>query len=65
MNSQTFENIALRGQAEVGFANEGQAVSIRGFTSDSTVPALASYGTMLRAGARSLVAAPRPKRPRW
>jgi hypothetical protein len=46
VNSQVFEHIALRGQAEVGFLNEGQAISIRGYTSDNAVPALSTYGTM-------------------
>ena len=46
VNGQVFENITLRGQSEVGFANEGQAISIRGFTSDNAVPALSTYGTL-------------------
>ena len=46
VNGQTFENITLRGQTEVGFANEGQSISIRGFTSDNAVPALSTYGTL-------------------
>lgn len=46
VNGQVFEHITLRGQTEVGFANEGQAVSIRGFQSESTVPALTTYGTL-------------------
>ncbi len=46
VNGQVFEHIILRGQTEVGFANEGQAISIRGFQSDSTVPALTTYGTL-------------------
>lgn len=46
VNGQVFEHIILRGQTEVGFANEGQAISIRGFRSDSTVPALTTYGTL-------------------
>ncbi|MEO7319149.1 MAG: glycosyl hydrolase family 28-related protein [Chthoniobacteraceae bacterium] len=47
VNSQTFENITLRGQSEIGFVNEGQAVSVRGLVSDNAVPALSSYGTLL------------------
>ena len=47
VNSQTFENITLRGQSEIGFANEGQPVSIRGLVSDNAVPALSTYGTLL------------------
>lgn len=46
VNGQVFEHIILRGQSEVGFANEGQAISIRGLQSDSTVPALTTYGTL-------------------
>jgi hypothetical protein len=46
VNGQVFEHITLRGQAEVGFVNEGQAISIRGFTSDNAVPALCTYGTL-------------------
>lgn len=46
VNSQVFEHIRLRKQTEVGFTNEGQAVSIRGFTSDNAVPALSSYGML-------------------
>ncbi|MFN0054526.1 MAG: glycosyl hydrolase family 28-related protein [Planctomycetales bacterium] len=52
VNSQTFENITLRGQTEAGFTNEGQPVSIRGFTSDNAVPALSTYGTLLLTDAR-------------
>jgi len=46
VNSQVFEHVTLRGQADVGFSNEGQTVSIRGLTSENTVPALATYGTL-------------------
>jgi len=46
VNGQVFEHITLRGQTEVGFANEGQSISIRGFTSDNAVPALSTYGTL-------------------
>ena len=46
VNGQTFENITLRGQRRVGFRNEGQAISIRGLTSENAVPALSSYGTL-------------------
>ena len=46
VNGQTFEAITLRGQTESGFANEGQAVSIRGLTSVNSVPAVVSYGTL-------------------
>ncbi|MHB8863662.1 MAG: glycosyl hydrolase family 28-related protein [Pirellulaceae bacterium] len=46
VNGQTFEQITLRGQAEFGFSNEGQAISIRGLVSHSAVPAVQSYGTL-------------------
>ena len=46
VNGQVFEHLTLRGQTEVGFANEGQSISIRGFTSDNAVPALSTYGTL-------------------
>jgi len=46
VNGQVFEHIMLRGQTEVGFANEGQSISIRGFTSENAVPALSTYGTL-------------------
>jgi hypothetical protein len=46
VNSQTFEHLTLRDQTEVGFANEGQPVSIRALKSDNAVPALATYGTL-------------------
>ncbi|MDB6131963.1 MAG: hypothetical protein JWM59_206 [Verrucomicrobiales bacterium] len=47
VNSQTFENITLRGQRGVGFRNEGQTVSIRGLVSDNAVPAVSTYGNLL------------------
>ncbi len=46
VNGQTFEHITLRRQTEVGFTNEGQAISIRGLVSDNSVPALSVYGTV-------------------
>jgi hypothetical protein len=46
VNGQVFENIFLRGQTEVGFLNEGQTISIRGLRSESTVPAVSTYGTL-------------------
>ncbi len=46
VNGQVFEHITMRGQTELGFVNEGQTVSIRGFTSDNAVPALSTYGTL-------------------
>lgn len=46
VNGQVFEHITLRGQREFGFDNAGQAISIRGLTSDNAVPALRSYGTL-------------------
>lgn len=49
VNSQTFENLTLRGQGEVGFMNEGQSVSIRGLVIESFVPAISSYGRLMLA----------------
>lgn len=46
VNGQTFEHITLRGQAQCGFENEGQAISIRGLRSENTVPAIRSYGSL-------------------
>jgi hypothetical protein len=46
VNSQTLEHLELTGQTEFGFDNEGQAISIRGLTSENAVPALRSYGTL-------------------
>lgn len=46
VNSQTFENITLSGQAEVAFQNEGQSVSIRHLTSYNAVPAIMTYGAL-------------------
>lgn len=47
VNSQTFEKITLRGQRQVGLQNEGQSISIRGLTSDNSVPAISTYGRLL------------------
>lgn len=47
VNSQTFENLTLRGQRQCGLRNEGQTISIRGLTSDNAVPAVSSYGRLL------------------
>ncbi len=52
VNGQVFEHLRLRGQTEVGFANEGQAISIRGLESESTAPALTTYGTLCLLEAR-------------
>jgi hypothetical protein len=46
VNGQVFEHITLRGQTELGFANEGQSISIRRLISDNAVPALSTYGTL-------------------
>ncbi len=46
VNSQTFEQITLRGQTQLGFENEGQAISIRRLVSDNAVPAIQTYGTL-------------------
>lgn len=52
VNSQTFEHVTLAGQTMVGFDNAGQAVSIRGLTSDNAVPAVRTYGTLCLVEAR-------------
>lgn len=52
VNSQTFENLSLRGQTQTGLTNEGQTISIRGFTSDNTVPAVSTYGRLLLVDAK-------------
>jgi hypothetical protein len=54
VNGQVFEHIALRGQSEVGFVNEGQAISIRGLTSDNAVTTLSTYGTLCLLDAKLL-----------
>ena len=46
VNSQTFEDITLRNQTNLGFSNEGQSVSIRHLTSDNAVPAIMTYGSL-------------------
>ncbi len=46
VNGQTFEHITLRGQAQFGFDNEGQTISIRGLRSENAIPAVRSYGTL-------------------
>jgi hypothetical protein len=52
VNSQTFENITLRGQRQAGFTNEGQPISIRGLTSNNAVPAVSTYGKLLLTDAK-------------
>ena len=47
VNSQTFENIILRGQRQGGIQNEGQSISIRRLTSENAVPAVSTYGKLL------------------
>lgn len=47
VNSQTFENLRLRGQRQFGFTNEGQSISIRGLVSENSVPAVSTYGRLL------------------
>jgi len=37
--------LTLRGQRRIAFRNEGQAISIRGLTSDNAVPAVSNYRT--------------------
>lgn len=46
VNSQTFEHLVLRGQREFGLDNAGQTISLRGLTSENSVPAVRSYGTL-------------------
>jgi len=46
VNGQTFEHISLRGQRRIGFRNEGQNISIRGFLSENAVPAVMTYGSL-------------------
>lgn len=46
VNSQTFEDISVRGQRQVGFQNTGQPVSIRHLRSENGVPAISTYGTL-------------------
>ncbi len=45
VNSQTFEYLTLRNQRQVGFDNQGQAISVRGLMSENSVPAIRTYGT--------------------
>ena len=52
VNSQTFEQITLRGQRKMGLHNEGQQISIRGLASDNAVPAIGTYGKLLLADAK-------------
>lgn len=51
VNSQTFENLTLRGQGKFGFTNEGQSISIRGLVSENAVPAVSTYGRLMLADA--------------
>ncbi len=44
VNGQTFEYITLRHQRQFGFDNEGQAISVRGLSSENQIPAVRSYG---------------------
>ena len=46
VNGQTFEHILLRGQSEVGLENTGQSISVRGLYSQSSAPAVRSYGSL-------------------
>jgi hypothetical protein len=52
VNGQVFEHITLRGQSVVGFANEGQAVSLRGLEYTGPGTALMTYGTLCLVEAR-------------
>jgi hypothetical protein len=47
VNSQTLEDITLRGQSVFGIDNEGQTLNIRRLVSENTVPAVRCYGTTL------------------
>ncbi len=47
VNSQTFENITLRGQGKIGLTNEGQTISIRNLVSENSVPAVFTYGRLM------------------
>lgn len=44
VNGQTFEYISLRNQKQIGFDNEGQSISVRGLTSENSVPVVRTYG---------------------
>ncbi|MFO0912510.1 MAG: glycosyl hydrolase family 28-related protein [Pirellulales bacterium] len=46
VNSQTFENVTLEGQTDVGLDNEGQTISVRTLSSVNRVPSVRSYGTL-------------------
>ncbi len=46
VNGQVFERIVLKRQTEVGLTNQGQTLSVRGLVSESTVPAVMSYGSL-------------------
>ena len=63
VNSQTFEDIVLRGQKQLGFDNEGQTISIRRLVSENEVPALRSYGTLCLIDARITGSGPASKLP--
>jgi hypothetical protein len=47
VNSQTFERIALTGQAKAGLINEGQCISIRGLHSENEVTAIQTRGGLM------------------
>ncbi len=46
VNSQTFEDLHLQGQRDLGFENQGQSISIRGLVSENEVPAVMTYGNL-------------------
>ncbi len=52
VNGQVFENIVLQRQTQVGLTNQGQSVSLRGLVSESSVPAVFSYGSLCLVDAR-------------
>lgn len=47
VNSQTLEDITLRGQSVFGIDNEGQTLNIRRLVSENAVPAVRTYGTAM------------------
>lgn len=52
VNSQTFENLTLSGQARYGLDNTGQSLSVRGLKSENAVPAVHTYGVLMLVDAR-------------
>ncbi len=46
VNSQTFEDVTLIGQREVGLENAGQSLSVRHLSSENSVIAIRTYGSV-------------------